>query len=297
MTRVDPASVRVVVTRGGNTNTPEAPGTIPHLPSENEKLRHRAAFLGNPISAVGRARLLGESGKDSVADWTFGFIQVQWIETNWQYYRGQTSADGSLFIQRGRPPARPVQACRDVVKKGSLNEIWFNNFERLFSGTTFPTPVVEVSFEDNPLDHCRLVEMNTHPDLPDGPRKNFLQEAQLEFHFCCIFSARDPAGVFHHLAHFYWAVHWQAHFRPASHTNIDEKWHVRPVTKGMGKFVSLVYHGGPNDPRFRDVITAPAVKSANDLSVEARELIESRDPKVTANVHQKPVWGNFDVRH
>ena len=65
-------------------------------------------------------------------------IQAQWIETNWGYYRGQHNSDGSLFVQRARPPARPAQACRDTV--GPVGDIFYNThvLGTAAAGTPFP---------------------------------------------------------------------------------------------------------------------------------------------------------------
>ena len=52
---------------------------------------------------------------DSGAGYRAGFTQLQWIETNRAYYRGKMDADGSVDVERDRPPARPAQACRDVA--------------------------------------------------------------------------------------------------------------------------------------------------------------------------------------
>ena len=67
-----------------------------------------------PIEMRGRCKITGDPG-DNPAGWTLGLIQLQWIETNWGYYQGEKDIHGSCFVQRGRPPARPAQGCRDTV--------------------------------------------------------------------------------------------------------------------------------------------------------------------------------------
>ena len=60
-------------------------------------------FTASPVRLSGFATLLGNAG-DSALGWKVGFIQVQWVETNWCAYRGAASNDGSIFIQRGKMP-------------------------------------------------------------------------------------------------------------------------------------------------------------------------------------------------
>ncbi len=67
----------------------------------------------------------------------------------------------------------------------------------------------------------------------------------MEFHFLTVFSARDPGGVFTHLAHFYWNVHWQARFRPANFANLALPWTVTLVPGGNARNVSPVIAGAP----------------------------------------------------
>ncbi len=53
---------------------------------------------------------------DPRAGWDVGWVQAQWVETNSAYYRGQFEREGSIFLQAGRGPARPQQACRDISR-------------------------------------------------------------------------------------------------------------------------------------------------------------------------------------
>jgi hypothetical protein len=96
-----------------------APGV--HLPQAPDPLNptqagfacgvHDAAgnIVTPTISADGEVMVHGDAA-DSLVGWTFGFIQLERVETNWGYYRGQFNRDGSLFLQRGRRPARPSLA-------------------------------------------------------------------------------------------------------------------------------------------------------------------------------------------
>src|SRR4051794_39401050 len=70
-----------------------------------------ALFECTKIETTGSAAF---SGSHPAAGWQLGFIQVEWIDTSWLYYRGRENHHGSIFFQRSRPPTRPIKACRDV---------------------------------------------------------------------------------------------------------------------------------------------------------------------------------------
>src|ERR1700744_1898354 len=71
----------------------------------------KALFQCSKIEATGSVTLVGGQ---PAAGWALGFIQVEWLDTNWLYYRGRQNSHGSIFFQRSRPPSRPSKACRDV---------------------------------------------------------------------------------------------------------------------------------------------------------------------------------------
>src|SRR5947209_15917088 len=71
----------------------------------------QALFQCSKIEATGSVTLIGSQ---PAAGWALGFIQVEWVDTNWLYYRGKENDHGSIFFQRSRPPTRPIKACRDV---------------------------------------------------------------------------------------------------------------------------------------------------------------------------------------
>lgn len=77
------------------------------------------ADVERPITITGQCKITGGSG-DKPTGWTLGFIQLQWIETNWAYYQGEKNTGGSCLVRRDRPPARPAQGCRDTMKEGAI---------------------------------------------------------------------------------------------------------------------------------------------------------------------------------
>ena len=74
------------------------------------------------------------------AGWTFGWMQAEWCETNWTYFRGQHNNDGSVFRQRGRTPARSSRACRDTITAGVpiYNDVGAGQSMILTSSTALP---------------------------------------------------------------------------------------------------------------------------------------------------------------
>jgi len=239
-----------------------------------------ALFKCTSIQAAGEVTLNGAAG-DNPTGWTLGFIQAQWIETNWGYYRGQTNNDGSVFIQRGRAPARPARGCRDTV--GPVADIWYYKsvLGTAAAGATFPLKLTSTHY-DRPSDSYPLATTNNKTK-----KLNFLSEVQLEFHFCFVLTLRDPSLKFHHLKCVYWNVLWQAKFAATGYAApAGSGWSVTPVAGGNGAHVGHVIDGAPNDARFNNVLTS--VQGAN-CNVFANH--ETTNP----NRSESRVWQNFDV--
>jgi hypothetical protein len=264
---VQPGSARIVITTRPNTQNPKPDGTD-------------AKFDCTNIAATGAATLTGGAGDDPT-DWTLGFLQAQWIETNWAYYRGEGDSDGSLFVQRARPPARPRQPCRDCV--GPASDIFYSldpaDGEVETGGTDDVFPLaLSVRHYDKPGDVYPLARANTLTG-----KTNYLREAQLEFSFCAILSLKGPDNAFQHLSHFYWNVNWQASFRrsPAGVFSVD--------TNAAATFANVQgpFGGTPNDQRFVSVLTSPQSQNCNDFA---------KAETAKAIVRESRRWDSFDVR-
>jgi len=275
-------SAKIVVTQRPTVNRPFVEGPL-------------VKFTGDDLTATGEVTLNGAAGDDA-SGWTAGIIQAQWTETNWCYYRGQHNTDGSIFIQRGRPPARPAQACRDCAVTSPVNDIFYSTLPEHSeiargrpAGSAFPQ---RLTFDhlDHVKDACRLVEWNSLTGKP-----NYLAEAQLEFFFCTVLSVRDPRGVFHHLASFYWNQRWRATFKPLSFsaTGIAPAFQIMPIAAGTGASVSPIIQGTPTDPRFTGVLTSPQSQSCNDVFHATRVAVAAAS---SPNRHESRVWASFDVR-
>jgi hypothetical protein len=247
----------------------------------------RALFQSSKIEATGSVAL---TGSGPAAGWALGFIQVEWLDTNWLYYRGRQNNHGSIFFQRSRTPTRPTKACRDVKKETDIYYEFGGSPPTTTAADTFPKTLTVHHF-DKPGDSAKAVVKNSLTG-----EDNFLREAQLGFLFCTVLSARDPAGNFHHLKSFYWNVRWQARFLPHNFATPLGSWFVTPIAEGESSARSHVIEGEPTDKRFKDVLM--------DLSVRGCDAIiplYSPPPDGVLPVghpcrRESKVWENFDIR-
>jgi hypothetical protein len=232
-----------------------------------------AVFQANAFNSADGAVTLNGANTDNRNGWEVGWIQAEWIETNWGSYRGQHKHDGAMFLQRARPPARTQQGCRDTLN--AVNT-YFTKSNSAVEHKVLPTTgnfplTVTVKAQDKPGDQYLLVEQNERTNKP-----NYLDEVQLEFMFCTVLTVRDPAKRFHHQAHFYWNLRWQYRFDPKQYPPgvSAATWTVTPVAEGIGGAMGPVYQGAPNDHRFTNVLTTAQVKSCNDVADGAFKAVE-----------------------
>jgi hypothetical protein len=235
------------------------------------------------LKASGSCSITGDAS-DNSAGFTLGLIQLEWIETNWGHYRGQSNADGSCFLQRARPPARPAQGCRDTLTAGGIfvdNNPGLDHTDTR-AGSAFPINL-SAAFFDGPNDSYPLTRVNSLT------RKiNFLREVQLEFHFATVLTLRDPAGNFQHLKHFLWNVHWQAQFTPTNFANVAAAWTITNTGGPLGNTqnVSGIADGGPTERKFTSIITAGGAPNCNAVATAAAR---------TPNTKESRTWTNFAV--
>jgi hypothetical protein len=253
-----------------------------------ELLGDRNVFIevARPIDMRGQCRITGDPS-DNPVGWTLGFIQLQWIETNWGYYQGQTDLDGSCFLQRDRPPARPTQVCRDTFADGGI--LFDNNpgHDRTVIGARTPLPSdMTALFSDAPFDFYPLKRTNTRT------RKiNFLREVQLEFHFCTILALMDPdpalqfralldlEKAFRYLKHVFWNVHWQAKFLPTNFADITAPWTITRTGGALGNSVNVspTFDGRPTDSRFAGIGAALLAPNCGRAMAAARAVPNTRE--------------------
>lgn len=241
-------------------------------------------FDSNPLQGVAAATLTGAAG-DLPNGWTFGFIQLKWISTDWACYSGQHERDGNIFVQAARPPARPSQGCRDTIDPAQILFDTFPGKDRtvLTASTTFPKPVT-AEFFDQPRRTWPSTRLNTTTHA-----LNYIYEAQTEAHFCTIIVLLSPTGVRHPLKHFYWNVHWQASFRPSDYSDLSKPWRINVSRARLANIGTLTHlsGGAPSDPRFAPLLTAANPPHCNTLV---------RDAMRRPNIREHRNWQSFDVR-
>ena len=267
---VVPGSASLRITQRPRVNNPVVNGAF-------------MSFTSVAMRASGECRISGSAG-DNPANWTLGLIQLQWIETNWGYYRGQNNNDGSIFVQNARPPARPAQGCRDTLTPGVVFVDNNPGHDRTVAAAGAPFPIhMTASFPDGPRDAYPLSRVNTL-----AGKTNILREVQLEFHFCTVLSLRSPTNVYQHLKHFYWNTHWQATFQPTNFANLAAPWNITAAAgRANSANVGNIIDGTPTDRRFVGLITSGAAQNCNAVATNAA---------AHPNVRENRVWHNFDVR-
>jgi hypothetical protein len=213
----------------------------------------QANFDCSIIEAKGSVTLTGSQPGEG---WELGFIQVEWVDSNWLYYRGRQNNHGSIFFQRSRPPTRPIKACRDVDPEA---DIFYDTPDTVSAADVFPKTLT-IDHSDQPSDSAKAVVTNSLTG-----QDNFIREAQLEYLFCTVLSARDPDGNFHHLKSFYWNVRWQARFLPHDFAAPLGPWFVTPIPSGQGSARSHFIEGEPTDKRFKDILIDPSVRGCNAI--------------------------------
>lgn len=227
-----------------------------------EKYKTDMEFNSVAIEATGECQVTGNAG-DNPAGWTLGFIQVQFLETNWAYYRGAINADGAAFFNRANSKARGATHCRDTKASG---EIWFQNLsgKDLAVAASGSLPMtLKVQLMDGPHETFPLYYMNSLTK-----KHNYLREVQLEFHFCTVLALMSPAREFQFLKHFLWNMHWQATFQPSSFTDSDPTWTVNLNSSQLANSgnCSQIADGGPLDAKIKAILTAANAANCNDLA-------------------------------
>jgi hypothetical protein len=291
---VVPGSAKINITQHPKVNSPTVPFQPPFGGNPPPVL---AGFTCTGISLAGELRLNGSP--EEIAACTVGFIQMQWVETFWAYYRGKTNTDGSMLVQIGKPPAWPQQTCRDCSKE-SISKIWVNENDNGQATDIKSTPVtIFAVLDDSPFDSAMLGQVNSITG-----QTNLLYQAQIERHFCSILSLQDDTGRFRHQASRYWNVHWQATFKPGNFDDpFNTSWKVTPVARGNSAAVGSTILGPPTDRRFAASITLPGAPICNDLIKQADDMVDNFTPFGDINPTFNPrtrresaVWANFDVR-
>ena len=242
------------------------------------------------IRALATVTVRGSLG-DDVSLWRFGFIQLSFIHHDWAHYRGDTNAEGSVFVGRDRPPAMRGNICRDSVAETGLRGIiqrfpyigpiifydpetpiktWWNRRVTGYMplGTKIPASgrlVFEVLFSDSPSPRwwgLNRVNQTAH-------QENNIYSLQYGHAFATMFAfQKGPGQPIKILRSFEWNVRWRAHFRRRDAFNVEQA--PRPGDL-MDMNISAVVNGPPNEPRFQSSIFDTTLPNCNDQQFDASD--------------------------
>lgn len=245
-----------------------------------------AYFTSTEIEATGSVRLLGGRAERATG-WEMGFIQAEWCEINWAYYRGLSEPDGSLLLQLGRPPARLMQGCLDASDE-IVKGIWYSAEDVAVAGSR-PVPLtLTAEFYDKPGNVYRVVEQNSRTG-----QANYLSEMQNCVHFCTVLAVRDPGGKYQPLASFRWNVRQQANFSSTSLFNSGRHMTtIATVQDGTGCYVSPVVRGLVKDHRFDGYFSmrGPVTQTCNRLVETAYRNVQTPG----RGRYESPTWRDFN---
>lgn len=227
------------------------------------------------ISAAGSVTLHGAPG-ESLAGWALGYLQLKFIATDYSRYRGNSTTLGSVRVTRSNQIL-----CRDTDEASP--ELWYDPISWgihgtrgtrvLPAGTVVPpgggTYLLSAGFGDAPGRNFDSFVANSATRT-----NNFIHHVDIGLQFCTMLTARDPAGRYHVLKHFYWNVRWESHFRrdlagapqvvlPADHLQLNIQ--------------RAVHSGVPNDRRFRGRELDATLPISNDVTRRPARLHPARD--------------------
>ena len=222
------------------------------------------ATAGDAWHAVGRVGVVvGPGDAAEVAQWDFGFLQFQKINALTLYYNGATRNGGGLVVQAHLPPALGRGSGRD-------------------SGASDPNPPwlrlgTAGSLTVNVAKGVATAEAGDHPMVRVGTKRrnnktastNYLSQLVDDRDFVTVFSARDPQGVYTHLAHFAWGVVWDFNFVWADSQP-------RPRPGGARRFtMGPVVLGAPAHPWVANFLGNPALAAKLGTSEQNAALISA----------------------
>jgi len=199
----------------------------------------QAVRAGDAFTATATVPVaVGAGDQADLKNWNFGFIQFQTIGSLTLYYTGAYKDRGETIVQAHVPPAMVANPGRDHMndpnppwlRVGTTGDLVFNK----------ATGLASVTMGDHPMCMVGKDRMNGKSTY-----YNYLRRVSDVRTFHTIFSARDPAGTFQHLAHFVWSVTWDYEFQ----------W------KGSGTAVSFTPVGGTGFKMGQPAAGAPAEKT------------------------------------
>jgi hypothetical protein len=198
-------------------------------------------------------------------DWKFGYIQLEYAETNYARYRGRQEAHGSTLSTSSRR-----FLVRDTDERAP--DVWYDPPSGGIDGTGRGTQVLRFT---TPIPASR--RLMTRVVISDVPRQsfptritnastgffNFLHHMESTFKFCTILTAQEPNnGRFHFLKHFYWNMDFEAFFSADAAGKIQ----VSRVVRQAVNIQRAIHSGSPNDTRFHGRELDRSLRIANNFN-------------------------------
>jgi hypothetical protein len=196
----------------------------------------------NPaINFNGRVNATG--GEKDWTGWRFAFIQLHKVHQMGFWYAGKRPADGGIGIIVNKPPALTKDLCLD-------SEDAFKPWTRADDHYFFEGKARNFS-TDHPA--CRAKR-----DLPNTvtSRMNYLFHIVDRRELWTVFTVRDPAGKFQHLAHVRWKLEYNFQFRWR-----NDKPEV--ATDSSSFTVDAFKKGAPTDSELTPLLEKPEPPLAN----------------------------------
>lgn len=227
-------------------------------------------FDSDIFEVEGEVAIHGDHG-EQVKGWRVGFAQILVKDIDRASYKGLTSKQGAVNVERDRSKLRLHDLCRDskvdhdafdfpanYVAKGNYLPRHPLNVD--ISNTSLPA-TVKVSHVDAPTNSFPLTWTNSRTNEVD-----ILQGVIINFRFCVIFMVGRPDGSFQQLQHFYWNMDWDVDFdvAPASGLTGSPRLTSRDP-KQMGMTFGPVMAGPVPDSRFAAVLAAPVLPTCNQV--------------------------------
>ncbi|MGB8473589.1 MAG: hypothetical protein WCE61_05820 [Candidatus Acidiferrum sp.] len=225
---------------------------------------------GNAITAGAHLPVVPGPG-ESVSAWNFGFVQIGRIINpafTGIFYAGRIRREGSITVNPSVPPGLASPILYDAT--GSPPDPWFET-----PNPSFTPPNINAGWGDHPSLKVPLKLRNSGRSNVD----NFLFQLILDREFWTIFTATDPPGKIHYIAHFHWQVRY----------DLELMWRNGNAAlrrnKSFHKVLEAKVMGAPTDPALRTLLANPSGDRANKLFGHSitQSFLGPRGPNRTEN--------------
>ena len=205
----------------------------------------------------------------TLSKWQFGFIQLVRVNFMGFFYAGRIKQEGSISILGHIKPALP-------------RAVWLDSDDRYSPWTRkeprfqFLAPEIKSETGDHPIVSAGWEQPNSNTNVT-----NFLFHIVDNREFWSVFTAIDPSGTTHHLAHFHWSVRRDVLFRWRG-----GKPDVRATQSSFDPLENI--KGRPKDPDLQALLTNPVGPQYNPSIRQA--IDQSMTSGQTPNRRDNPQW-------